>query len=155
MIASSDYTLQEIPDRDIMREAEYRLVLRGTPLPHIVTGDEIDFQFSCGEFTLLSTSWDWFYGVEYWIWLLRKDGRPIDELVMPDRFRGVTDVRIVSPCEVAFGRTDDRWSVAVSEEGFWSWRPSVVWRRPMGFWLSKRRLSLRRTTGAPRSSKAS
>jgi hypothetical protein len=75
----------------------------------------------------------------------------LDQLSMPDVFGFVQDVDVVSSNEIAFGYfgTNDRWSLAVAAQGFWSYAHEALARRPNRFLLSKRRLALRRTPGAP------
>ena len=151
MRSSSLYSLQKLPKWYPMAECRRRLVAGGRPLPVVVNGDEIGFELSCGEHTLLATSYDYFDGCHHWIYLLNRDGVPVDQLSMPDEFGFVQDVTVVSANEVAFGYygTNDRWNLVVREGGFWSYAPGVLARRFNRFLLAKRRLALRYTKGAP------
>jgi hypothetical protein len=148
---SSTYSLQELPKRYSLAEYRRRLVAQGAPLPVVVNGDEIGLQLSCGEYTVLATNYDYFEGCHHWIYLLRRDGKPIDQLSMPDEFGFIQDVVVLSANEVAFGYfgTNDRWNLVVRERGFWSYAPSALLSRPNRFLLARRRLQVRRTKGVP------
>ncbi len=151
MRESSTYSLQELPKRHPLAEYRRRLVAQGQPLPVVVNGDEISLQLSCGEYTVLAINYDYFDGCHHWIYLLRGDGKPIDQLSMPDSFGFIQDVVVLSANEVAFGYfgTNDRWNLVVRERGFWSYAPSALLMRPNRFLLAKRRLQVRCTKGAP------
>jgi hypothetical protein len=120
-------------------------------MPVVVNGDEISLQLNCGRHILLATNYDYFDGCHHWIYLLREDGRLVDHLRMPDEFGFIEEVTIVSETEVAFGYfgTNDWWNLAVSEDGFWSFTPAELLRRPNRFLLAKRHLSVRRVKGTP------
>ena len=151
MRASSLYSLQQLPRWHPFATHCRRLVADGKPLPVVVNGDEIGLQLSCSEYTVLATNYDYFDGCHHWIYLLGRDGNPIDQLSMPDEFGFIQDVAVVSPTEVAFGYfgTNDRWNLVVRERGFWSYAPRTLLRRPNRFLLAKRRLEVQRTKGAP------
>lgn len=151
MKESSTYALQKLPKWYPLAECRRRLVVDGKPLPVVVNGDEIGLQLSCGECTVLATGYDYFDGCHHWIYLLRRDGKPIDQLSMPDEFGFIQDVAVISPNEVSFGYfgTNDKWSVVVRERGFWSYAPGTLLRRFNRFFLAKRYLGVRRTKGAP------
>ena len=148
---SSTYSLQELPKGYPLAEYRRRLVAQGTPLPVVVNGDEISLQLNCGEYTVLATSYDYFDGCHHWIYLLRRDGKPVDQLSMPDAFGVIQDVVFVSPNEVSFGYfgTNDRWNLVISENGFWSYTLPAMMMRPHRFLFARRRLEVRRTKGAP------
>lgn len=117
----------------------------------VVNGNEISLQLNCGEYTVLATNYDYFEGCHHWIYLLRQDGKPVDQLSMPDEFGFIQDVVFVSQNEVSFGYfgTNDRWHLVISEDGFWSYALPAMMRRPNRFLFAKRRLAVRRTKGAP------
>ncbi len=151
MIESFHYSLQELPRRYPFSEYRRRLVAQGAPLHTVVNGDEIGLQRSCGRYTLLATNYDYFEGCHHWIYLLDQNGRPVDQVSMPDQFGFMQDVEVVAQDEVAFGYfgTNDRWNVSVSERGFYSYKLSAMWSRLNRFLFSKHRLDVRRTKGAP------
>jgi hypothetical protein len=151
MKESSAYSLQTLSKRYPFGEYRRRLVFNGTPLPVIVDGDEIGLQLSCGDTTVLATSYDYFDGCSHWIYLLGRDGRPLDQIQMPDVFGFLQDVEMISSREVAFGYfgTNDRWNLRVDCNGFRSYASAALLNRPNRFLLAKRYLSVRRTKGAP------
>lgn len=151
MKESSAYSLQTLPKSSPLAEYRRRLFLDGTPLQVVVDGDEIGLQLSCGDTTVLATSYDYFDGCNHWIYLLGRDGRPLDQIQMPDVFGFLQEVEVISPCEVAFGYfgTNDRWNLTVDWNGFWSYALTALLKRPNRFLLAKRYLSVRRTIGAP------
>jgi len=134
-----------------MAEYRRRLVIEGRPLPVVVNGDEVGLQLACGEYTVLATNFDYFEGCHHWIYLLGRNGRPVDQLSMPDQFGFIQEVAVVSPNEVVLGYfgTNDRWNLVVRDGGFWSYDPRSLLRRPNRFLLAKRRLEVKRTKGAP------
>lgn len=151
MKACSLYSLETLPKWYPMAEYRRRLVAEGSSLSAVVNGDEVGLQLTCGEYTVLATNYDYFDGCHHWIYLLGRDGRPVDQLSMPDQFGFIQDVAIVSHNEVAFEYfgSNDRWNLVISENGFWSYAPSALVWRPNRFILAKRRLELKRTKGAP------
>jgi hypothetical protein len=148
---SSSYALQELPKWYPFAEYRRRLVVEGKPLHVVVNGDEIGLQLNCGSHTILATNYDYFDGCQHWIYLLRRDGKPVDQLRMPDEFGFIRDMTVISPSEVAFGYfgTNDRWNLVVHESGFCSYALVAMLRRPNRFLLAKRYLTARRTKGAP------
>ncbi len=150
MKESSLYSLQELPKWYPLGEYRRRLVAGGEPTSVVVSGDEIGLQMESGRLTLLATSYDYFDGCQHWIVLL-KDGKPIDQLRMPDEFGFIHEVASVTENEVSFGYfgTNDRWNLVVSECGFWSYSVASLLRRPNRFLLAKRHASVRRTKGPP------
>ncbi len=151
MTESSAHSLQKLPGWYPLAEYRRRLAVDGLPTPVVVNGDEISFQLRCGNCTVLGTAHDYFEGCSHWIYLLASNGKPIDQLRMPDVFGFLHEVEIVAPNEVSFGYfgTNDRWNLTVSESGFWSYAPAALWRRPNRFLLAKRHLAARRTKGKP------
>jgi len=148
---TAEYSLQELPGGTFLAEYRRRLVRRDAPLPVIVGGDKIVLQLACGDRTLLATSYDYFDGCEHWLYLIGDDGRPVDQLRMPDAFGFFRDIEVMSPDAISFGcfGTNERWSIVVSRTGFWSYAPSVLLKRPVRFLLSKRYLSESRTKESP------
>ena len=143
--------MQELPEWWPLSEYHRRLVgINGHPVA-IVSGDVIGAQYSCGEFTMLATSYDYFDGCHHWIYLLNRDGKPVDLLCMPDEFGFIQDMTVVSPNEVEFGffGTNDRWNLIVEERGFWSYSFIALTRRLNRFIFAKRFLQVRRTKGTP------
>ena len=134
--------------------AEYRrrLAADGAALPIVVNGVDIEFELRCGDQTLIATSYDYFDGSSHWIYLLRRDGKPIDQLSMPDQFGFLQNLEVISPTEIAFGfyGTHDRWNLVVQADGFWSFALRALLSRPGRLWFSKRRLALRQTKGGVR-----
>ena len=151
MKESSAYSLQTLPNRYPLAEHRRRLLVDGRPLAVVVDGDEIGMQLSCGDTTVLATSYDYFDGCSHWIYLLGRDGHPLDQIQMPDVFGFIQDVEVISPYEVAFGYfgTNDRWNLTVDRNGFWSYASTALLKRPNRFLLAKRYLSVRRTEGPP------
>lgn len=149
MRESSTYSLQQLPKSHPLAEYCRRLVRQGTPLNVVVTGDEIGLQLSCGDYTVLATSYDYFDSCHHWIHLLGRAGKLVDQLQMPDEFGYIQDVKVVSQNEVAFGYhgTSDRWNLAVSDEGFWSYTLPSMLKRPNRFLFAKRHLAARRMKG--------
>lgn len=124
-------------------------MVAGKPLPVVVNGDEIALELAIGGYTLLATTYDYFEGCNHWIYLLQSDGKPADQLSMPDQFGFIQDVVVVSPDEVEFGYfgTHDRWNLTVRKAGFWSYAPAALLVRINRFLLAKRYLDIRRTKG--------
>lgn len=151
MTESFSYSLQELPKVYPLASYRRRLVADGRPLPVVVNGDEIGFQMSCGQLTVLATSYDYFDGCQHWIYLLDGGGKPIDLLAMPDSLGFMQDVVVISPNELAFGcfGTNDRWNLVLREQGFWSYTPEAMRRCLNRFLLARRYLELRQTKGAP------
>jgi hypothetical protein len=104
----------------------------------------------------MATHYDHFEACSHWIYLLRGDGRPIDQLRMPDQLGFLHEVQLVSGNEVSFGYfgTNDRWTLAVSEAGFRCYAADVLLRRPTRFLLARRHLAMQRRKGAPWSAPA-
>lgn len=150
MNVSPAYALQELPKGFPLRESRRRLVLRGAPTAFVVNGDEMGLQMESGRLMLLATSYDYFDGCQHWIHLL-KDGRPVDQLRMPDEFGFIQDVVTVSEHEVSFGDfgTNDRWHLVADEHGFWSYAVASLRRRLNRFLLARRHVSVRCTKGPP------
>lgn len=128
-----------------------RLVRKGQPLPVVVNGDALDLQLALGPFTLLATSYDYFDGCQHWLYLLRWDGMPVDQLRMPDQFGYIQDVLVLADNDISLGYfgTNDRWRLAISEQGFRSFSPTALLMRPNRFLLSRRHLSTQKTAGIP------
>lgn len=147
---SSLYSLQVLPGWHLFGEYRRRLTAKERPVC-IVNGDEIGLQITVGTYTLIATSYDYFDGCHHWFYLLDEDGRPIDQLRMPDEFGFIQDATVVSENELTFGYfgTNDRWTLVVSLRGFWSYEPSELLRRPNRFLLMKRYLSVQRQKGEP------
>ena len=150
MKESSQYALQELPKWYPFSEYRRRVVEQGKPTSLVVNGDEIGLQLQNKRFTLLATSYDYFDGCQHWIYLL-KDGRPVDQLRMPDEFGFIQEVTHLKENEIEFGYfgTNDRWSLVVCEEGYWSYSLAALKMRPNRLLLAKRYVSVRRTKGPP------
>jgi hypothetical protein len=140
-----------LPQRHPLATYRRQLVAEGGSLSVVVNGDEIGLQLRCGEYTVLATSYDYFDGCNHWIYLLDREGMPVDQLSTPDQPGVIQDVAIVSPNEVAFGYfgTHDRWNLTVREHGFWSYTPATLLKRFNCFFLAKRRLEITCTKGKP------
>lgn len=145
MQKSSRYSLQKLPRWHPFNVNHRRLIADDMPLPTVVNGDEIGLELTCGEYTVLATSFDYFDGCQHWIYLLNRDGRVLDLLSMPDEFGFIKDVEIISPNEVAFGyfRTDERWNLVVQIQSYWSYAPRSMFRRLNRFLFNKRHLEAR------------
>jgi hypothetical protein len=126
-------------------------VRQGRPLPVVVNGDAIDLQLAIGPFILLATSYDYFEGCQHWLYLLRWDGSVLDQLRMPDQFGSIQDVLVLSDHALSLGYfgTNDRWRLAISEQGFRSFSPQALWMRPNRFLFARRHLSTQKTAGIP------
>jgi hypothetical protein len=151
MRASSSFALASPPNADPLLQHRRRLITGAGVHASIVNGDKIEFQFDCGGCTLLATSYDHFDNCAHWIYLLTRGGKILDQVDMPDVFGFVQDVQVVAENELAFGYfgTHDRWHLVVIEAGVWSYARAALAMRMNRFLLSKRRLMLRRTQGAP------
>ncbi len=149
MTPSSTYTPAALPAWNPAGWVRRRLLAEGRPLPVFVNGDGIGLQLRYGAFTLLATNYDYFDGCHNWIYLLDQDGKPLDQLRLPDYFGFIEEVEVRAPNELAFGfpGTQDRWRVRVYRQGYWSYAPTTMLRRFNRFLLSKRYLSVQRSKG--------
>lgn len=146
MERTGQYTLHEGPNLSRCR----RLQRAGKPLSVWVNGDAIDLQITLGRLTLLATSYDYFDGCQHWLYLLGEDGRPIDQIHMPDQVGYIERVERLSDHVLSFGYmgTENRWRLIVDEGGFRSFSLKELVARPNRFLLRKRHLMLRRSAGA-------
>ncbi len=151
MNPSSSLSLAELPKAYPLATYSRRLVHSNGSLGKVVNGDKIEFEFSSERYTLLATSYDYFEGCNHWIYLLSASGRILDLVSMPYVFGFTQEVDVVAQNEVAFGYfgTNDRWSLVVSERGYWSFAAASLARRMNRFFFSKRHLTLHRAKGAP------
>jgi len=146
MQPSSDLSLTELPAVLPNSDHRRRLVHADGRKGVVVNGDRIEFQFSGGAYTVLATSYDYFEGCDHWIYLLARSGEVLDLIAMPYVFGFVEEATVVSPHELKFGYfgANDRWHLTVDESGYWSFSVASLARRRNRFFLSKRRLSIRR-----------
>ena len=65
------------------------------------------------------------------LYLLDKDGRPVDQLRMRTQIGFLRELEVRSPCEIAFGYfdTDERWRLVVHPAGFRSFGLMAMLRR--------------------------
>jgi hypothetical protein len=117
------------------------------PLPVFVNGDDIGLQLRCGAYTLLATNYDYFDACSNWIYLLGEDGKPVDQLRLPDYFGFIQAVEVRAPNEITFGYlgTEDRWRLVVHRHGFRSCSFPAMRRRPNRFLFARRYLSVERS----------
>ncbi len=143
------YALQALPKWHPLGVYRRRLVRKGQALPVVVNGDALDLQVELGPFTLLATSFDYFDGCHHWLYLLRWDDTPVDQLRMPDQFGYIQDVLVLADNDISLGYfgTNDRWRLAISEQGFRSFSPRALLMRPNRFIFARRHLLTRRTAG--------
>ena len=146
MMETADAALQPLADAHPHAPYRRRVVLRGRALPLVVEGDTISLQYACGDCILLATHYDYFDGCQHRFYLLRRDGRLMDGLRMPDGFGFLQDVAVVSPVQLAFGyfRSAERWTLTVDPRGHRSLAWADVRLRPPRLWLSRRHLALSR-----------
>lgn len=146
---SSSFALQELATADPLLAYRRRLAMDGVTLPVVVNGAEIEFELRCGHLTLMATSYDYYEGWSHWIYLLQQDGKPLDQIALPDQGGFLQNLEVISPAEIEFGfyGTHDRWHLMVHASGFWSFAPRILFSRPGGLWLSRRRMALRHTKG--------
>jgi hypothetical protein len=127
-----------------------RLIVDGKPVRTFVHGDAISVQLACGEHFLVATHFDCFEVVEYWFYLLRDNGTVADLASTPAYFGFLQELSIDGPMRISFGffGTNDRWTLSVSETGYWSYSLGAMARRLNRFLLSKRYISMERRKGA-------
>lgn len=142
---TTTFSLEELPQGQPFPLHRRRLVAHGKPLAFVVTGDEILLELGCGEHTLLVTCIDSFEVCEHFVYLLRRDGRPLDLLVLPAAPGFLEELEIASPSEVSFGLfgAPGRWRLWVRAAGFWSFSPAALKLRTLRFWPAKRYLEAR------------
>lgn len=128
-----------------------RLLLDNTRRLRRVFGDELAAQFQIGELFIVVTTYDYYDAASHWFHLVRGDGKIIDAVATPDYFGFIQDVDTSQPGKLSFGffGTNDRWTLQVHGEGFWSFRYRDLARRMNWFLLSKRYLTLLGTKGPP------
>ena len=145
----SEYSLEKLPSSYPRAEYRCRLVRNGTPLPVVVNGNDVGFQFKCGNLTVLATDLDYFDGVEHFIYLLNSEDRPIDQVSVSDTFGFLQGATPISETELSFGAfgTNDRWNLAVAKSGYWSYSCSEIRARFNSFIFAKRYLTVHRKKG--------
>jgi len=119
----------------------------GSPTQVIVDGDEVAAQFSCYGIFPVITHYDSFDEVSVWIYLLDSTLRVIDKITMPPAFGFIENIKVTeSGVSFAFMGEDDRWLLNVDPTGRWLFTASEIFRRPIRFVFSKRRLLLSRVS---------
>lgn len=145
------YSLSPLSALHPFRQYKRRLAFGDQPLSVVVNGDEIGMQWAFGGVTLIATHYDYFDGVNHWFYLLSDRGRVLDQVRMPDVFGFIQNVKEVAPNELGFGYfgSNDEWRITVSQSGAWSFGMDALRKRPNGFLLARRYLTLRRMKGPP------
>lgn len=146
MIASSIYSLRELPEGHPFPIHRRRLLRLGQPLPVVVSGENIAFELTCGQRTLLATCTDHFESCEHFFYLLDRDGKPLDLIVLPETIGFLQERSHPTPSEVSFGffGSPDRWILRLLERGRWSFSPAALRLRTIQFWLRRRYLTAQR-----------
>jgi len=144
-------SLAELPSWSALRTYRRKLVVDCRKAPAAVWGDAIGVQYECAGGFFTVTHYDYFDGVNHWLYVIGKNGRVRDFASIPDFFGFVQNVVVESPSTISLGffGTNDRWEVTLSSQGFWSFGAADLARRPNRFILGKRYMALRQIKGSP------
>ncbi|MFZ6654077.1 hypothetical protein [Undibacterium sp. TJN19] len=124
MEAIAHFSLEKLPSYYPMREYKRRLLFKDSQTAIIVHGDEVAAQFSCADWYVVMTQYDYFDGTSHWFYLIDKQLRRKDACSPPDSFGFLQDVEFVADACIQFGfyGSEQQWSLAIVPQGFWSLR---------------------------------
>ncbi|WP_444892942.1 hypothetical protein ACJJIE_21630 [Microbulbifer sp. TRSA001] len=125
-------------------DGEYSIVVSDGTRKLVLPGDELRHEYSCGDLTLLISSYDYYDGVSYWYSLLGKNGSIIDRVSTSDRFGFIEDLTVEGEDLLEFGIFDsnERWRLRICELGFRSFSWEAIFQREPKFWFRRHYLKL-------------
>jgi hypothetical protein len=118
------FTVEKLPSYYPMQETRRRLLFKSSQTAIIVNGDEIEAQFSWGDWYVVMMQYDYFDGTSHWIYLLDRQLKRKDICSPPDTFGFLQDVEHVADDRMQFGfyGTEARWELALVPQAYWSFR---------------------------------
>jgi hypothetical protein len=151
MQQSDRFSLGKPPLVSPFREYRRALLLDGKPTGTTVWGDALSAAYSVGDRFLVISNYDYFDATTHYFYLLGSNLRPLDVASTPDYWGFFQDAKAEVPDRITFGffGTNDRWSLVVSEHGFYSYRSSELRRRINRFFFCKRYMTFACNKGPP------
>ena len=149
MDSTNEFSLIQLPQFHPLRGTYCRLKLKNGRISPFIRGEDISVQIAIGDWFLLITNCDNYDWTSHWVYLVNSDGKILDMLSTPDYFGFAEKLCYESPSSISVGffGTNDRWTISVEGDGYWSFDISAILRRLNSFVVRKRYLMARCTKG--------